>query len=409
MTMILLAAPILSVEASVKGSGEKLQIDISNGFLKNGYFSLPIDQSSEWLIFNIAYIAGYVDEKTNDFIGLAMRIQDSGDSYNTKMVNIPLDTKLVKINNIIVYSFQDQYHKEYIDVPFQLNGKEISVSFKFSGGRGTVDGVWDREAIAETTLKNGDVLLPIYRISTGSGKLEDVVQEDKKIVYNDKLFAYEAPADINKLAFKIFGQSTVADGHTYSDVIIPSKFKANSPSKPITSTPSLWAKDDIDHAEQVGLTTARVLSDYQKPITREEFCGLAVNLYEQLSGKTAEPVDQNPFKDTDNFAVLQAYKLGIVSGTGNGEFSPNKPLNREQMAKMFFSTLQLASPKIGNVSGELSFADKDKISIWAKQAVNYMYKEKIILGSNNQFNPQQEASREQAIVLIYRVFEKFKL
>lgn len=155
------------------------------------------------------------------------------------------------------------------------------------------------------------------------------------------------------------------------------------------------------------MTTERVLSDYQKTITREEFCELAVNLYEKLSGKTTEPVSPNPFKDTNNVAVLKAYKLGIVGGTGNGTFSPDKPLNREQMAKMFFSTLQLVYPNLGKDASEQNIADKDKISVWAKQAVNYMFKEKIIVGSNNQFNPQQEASREQAIVLVNRVFEKF--
>jgi hypothetical protein len=408
LTMVLVTAPILSVEASVNGSSRKLQIDLSNGITKNGYFTLPIDKSSDGLIFNLAYIAGYVDETSNDFIAYATRVLDSKEWYTKQSVNIPLNTKLVKINNIIVYSFRDQYHQEYISVPFQLNGREISVDFLFKGGRGTVEYVWDREALKETTLKDGDVLLPIYVRHTGSDKQEDVVQEDKKIVYNDKLFAMEVLADTSKLAFKIFGQSTEGDGHAYSDIIIPAKYSTNAATND-TSSPSTWAKPDIDKAKQVGLTTERVLKDYQKTITREEFCELAVNLYEKLSRKTAEPVSPNPFKDTDNIAVLKAYKLGIVSGTGNGEFSPDKPLNREQMAKMFFATLQLIYPNIGDAAEELSFEDKGKISIWAKQAVNYMYKEKIILGSNNQFNPQQEASREQALVLIYRVFEKFKL
>jgi len=253
MTMILISAPILGVEASVNGVSEKIQFDLSNGVIKNGYFSLPIDKSSEGLIFNLAYIAGYVDEKSNDFIAYSTRVLSIDDWDTKQMVNIPLTMKFVKINNHIVYSYRDQYNQEYMDVPFQLNGKEITVIFLFKGGRGTVAYVYDREG-NELTLKNGDILLPIYIRHTGKDTREDVVQEDKKITYNDKLFAYEAPADMKKVAFRIFGQSTQAEGHAYSDVVVPSNFVSTAPvvnnststAMNNQSSPSTWAKADID-------------------------------------------------------------------------------------------------------------------------------------------------------------------
>lgn len=395
MSVILIMLPLLSVEASVKGNSEKLQFDLSNGVVEDGYFRLPIDKSSDGLIFNLSYTAGYIDEESKDFIGIATCVLSSKEWRANQMVNVPLNTKIVKVNNVTMASFLDQYHQEYYDVPVQLNGKEITLVFQFNEGKGTIAHSIDREG-NEVTLKNGDVLFPIYtRYTTGISEV-DVVQEDKKIIYDDKLFAVIAPADFDTPAFRINGQSTHAGGHAKSNVIIPTN-----------SSPSEWAKAEVDKANKNGLTTERVLKDFQNTITREEFCELTILLYEKLSGKTAELVSPNPFKDTDNISVLKAYKLGIVNGTGNGQFSPDKPLNREQMAKMFYYTLQLARPDIAEAKEELSFTDKNTISQWAVQAVKFMYKEKIILGSNNKFSPQKAASREEAIALVNRVFEKF--
>jgi hypothetical protein len=404
MAIILVSAPILSVEASVKGNSDKLQIDLSNGVIKNGYFSLPIEESALEGMFNLAYYPGYMDETKNTFIALGVRVIDQGDWAVKKMVNVPLNTKLVTLNNVSVFTFRDQYDLNLYRIPVQLKGKEISIKVLFNGSLGKIVSITDVDGKA-FSVKDGDVLKPVYKHFTANNEIENIVLEGKEVIYNSKLLVSATPTLPDKFAFKIYAISTGTEGDCISDVV-NAKF-ITSTSTNITSSPSTWAKADIDKAKESGLTTERVLKDYQKSITREEFCELAVNLYEKLSGKTIEPVSPNPFKDTDNIAVLKAYKLGIASGTGNGEFSPNKALNREQMSKMFFSTLQLVYPSIGDSAEELSFTDKDKISIWAKQAVKYMFKEKIILGSNNLFNPQQEASREQAIALVYRVFEKF--
>lgn len=408
MSMVLLASSIISVEASVKGNSDKLEIDLSNGVIQNGYFSLPIEESTVGEMFRIAYYPGFIDEKSNKFIALGVRVIDHKDWVVKKIANIPLNTKLIKFNNEYVFSYRDEYDFNLYRIPVQINGKRITIEVLFDGVLGKFVNISDEKG-NEISIKNGDVMKLVYKNFTDNNEIEEIIFEDKQMVYDNSLRITQTIYNSDNYAFKIYTQSTGRDGHALSDTVIPAKFTTtnNDSTSNNVSSPSEWAKTDIDEAKASGLTTERVLKDYQKSITREEFCELTVNLYEKLSGKTAEPASPNPFKDTDNIAVLKAYKLGIANGTGNGEFSPEKPLNREQMAKMFFSTLQLVHPNIGDAAEELSFTDKDKISDWSKQAVKYMFKEKIILGSNNQFNPQQEASREQAIVLVYRVFEKF--
>ncbi len=64
-----------------------------------------------------------------------------------------------------------------------------------------------------------------------------------------------------------------------------------------------------------------------KPITREEFCELAVLLYEKVTETAAAPVSPNPFTDTTNSQILKAYALGITTGTSTTTFSPNTLIN----------------------------------------------------------------------------------
>lgn len=72
-----------------------------------------------------------------------------------------------------------------------------------------------------------------------------------------------------------------------------------------------------------------------------------------------------------------------------------------------------------SISGAPTFNDEKHISTWALEHVKYMSKNSIILGSNGNFMPKavtpaQEAegyaraTREQAIAMSVRSFEKFK-
>ncbi|MPN31108.1 hypothetical protein SDC9_178582 [bioreactor metagenome] len=156
-----------------------------------------------------------------------------------------------------------------------------------------------------------------------------------------------------------------------------------------------------------------------KPITREEFCELAVLLYEKVTGNSSEPVTPNPFTDTTNPQILKAFKLGITTGTSATTFSPNLLINREQCAALLFRTIKAMKPDADfSIAGVKDFPDQKNISSWAVDAAKYMFKVGIIAGDKNgNFMPKatttaQEASgygmatREQAIALSIRTYEK---
>ena len=100
-----------------------------------------------------------------------------------------------------------------------------------------------------------------------------------------------------------------------------------------------WAVSDYQQANEAGLVSYSVVSNNLRDnITREEFCELAVNLYEKLTGEDMIEPEVSPFSDTDSLAVSQAYCYGIVSGTGADTFTPDRLVTREEMAAMLVST-----------------------------------------------------------------------
>jgi cell wall-associated NlpC family hydrolase len=173
---------------------------------------------------------------------------------------------------------------------------------------------------------------------------------------------------------------------------------------------SHWAKKDILEAEELNLLTDKVQVNFQNKITREEFSELAVKLYESLSGKEAEAPTNHPFTDTRNEKIAAANKLGIVNGVGNNRFLPGGTATREEVAVMLYNTLRAAKPEYGfTCVNEHVFSDQNTISSWAEEAVEYLYGRGVIKGvGNNAFNPRAATSREEAIIMVKRIYEAFK-
>ena len=185
---------------------------------------------------------------------------------------------------------------------------------------------------------------------------------------------------------------------------------------------SPWAEPELKKAEEAGLIPGILTgADLTRPITREEFCELSVLLYEKTTGKNAHAVTSNPFTDTNNPQILKAYQLGITSGTSATTFSPKTLINREQCAAMLFRAIKAIAPAADySVAGIKDFPDQKDISSWATDATKYMSKMGIIAGdAQGNFMPKattsaQEATgygmatREQAIALTVRTYEKIK-
>lgn len=246
----------------------------------------------------------------------------------------------------------------------------------------------------------GSFTIALHPIDEGSLTAVDI----KSHLYSYKLRVYydyyEGWPDVMPIYSPASNVVTIGSGSFYSDA-------------------RTWAKPSLNQANDLGLIPAILNgTDMTKPITREEFCELAVLLYEKVTDTAAEPASLNPFTDTANRQILKAYALGITTGTSATTFSPKTLINREQCAAMLFRTIKRIAPDADySIQSLPDFPDQKDISTWAVEATKYMAKLGIIKGdTSGRFMPKATtttqiaagygmATREAAIVMSFRTYE----
>lgn len=221
---------------------------------------------------------------------------------------------------------------------------------------------------------------------------------DKTIKPNTKYF-YILYAYAGEIVSK---ESNIAEVTTPSEV-------APAPSIDFTGA-SIWALEELKKAVEYDLYTERIMKNYSQNITREEFCELMIKLYEKLKGTAAISVSQNPFRDTMNESILKAYAAGIVNGTSKDAFSPNNTITRQDICVMLYRAITSAVSNVdASISGVSAFADENMIGNWAVKEVKFAYKKNIMKGSDNKIMPKDNTNREQALLLVKRVYEAFAI
>ncbi|NCE65946.1 hypothetical protein D1159_15505 [Pseudoflavonifractor sp. 524-17] len=165
-------------------------------------------------------------------------------------------------------------------------------------------------------------------------------------------------------------------------------------------TPSDWAAESVSAAIAAGIVPEALQKKYASPITRAEFCALAVNFYETSAGKTI--TQTAAFQDTSDPAVQKMAGLGIVTGIGNGKFNPDGLLTREAAAVI----LVRLSAALGNPPAQAApnFTDNNSISGWAVEPVGQCQAAGIMGETGGgRFQPQGTYTREQSIVTLMRI------
>lgn len=102
---------------------------------------------------------------------------------------------------------------------------------------------------------------------------------------------------------------------------------------------------------------------------------------------------------------------GIASGTGNGGFTPEGQVTREQVVVMLHSFASKYTGQSVKASGDLSgYADHGLVSSWAVQAMSWAVEQGVISGSADGEQvllvPQGNASRAQVAAMLRSFSEK---
>lgn len=205
------------------------------------------------------------------------------------------------------------------------------------------------------------------------------------------------------------------DGNKIEDIYEITKSMKNN--RPTDLGCDSWAKNDILSAISNNIVPENLQSNYRAKITREEFCELAVKTYFYKKGggliwrgEYEAPI--SPFNDVDNVNVSRAYMLGIVSGTGNGNFSPNSFITRQEAAVMLCNLASVLDLDANIEESTERFVDESYFADWAKDSIYKICSIKCQSGTpimagtgNGKFSPWFNYQRQQAIVTMERLYE----
>lgn len=162
-----------------------------------------------------------------------------------------------------------------------------------------------------------------------------------------------------------------------------------------------WAEDNINRLVALGAISGYPDGTFRpdNKITRAEFATVLVKAL-KLSPQSGKVFNDTAGHWAGDF-IATAAANGIVNGYSDTQFGPDDNITREQMAVMIVKAAQLSV-----VSGGKNFADKDRISAWAKDAVATASENNIITGySDNTFRPGDSATRAEAVTVIVRLLK----
>lgn len=214
--------------------------------------------------------------------------------------------------------------------------------------------------------------------------------------------------------FEIGG--TAKDGKVTSEVDHFAKFAVFAVEKPVMEEPACvnvqltdiqghWAEKQIKEAIQQCLTNGYPDHTFHpdKTISRAEFTVMLARAL-QLEGNE-EPLaftDRNQIGEWAQPAISLAVKAGIINGYEDGSFRPDAQISRAEMAAMIIRALTVEVQS----NHSTSFADDADIPVWAKGYVAAAAQEGIIRGrEGNQFAPNEQATRAEAVVMLLRMLD----
>lgn len=167
------------------------------------------------------------------------------------------------------------------------------------------------------------------------------------------------------------------------------------------SIPTAWYHDGVHYCIETDLMigTAPTLWEPDIPLTRAMMAQVLYN----KSGRPAVSGD-GMFDDVDRgwywSAITWGCRNNVLYGYGDGNFGPQDPITREQLAALLWRYAGRPQTDV-----QSSFSDAAEASDYAKQALHWTSQHGIIAGyPDGTFRPRANATRAEAAQMIMRYF-----
>ena len=176
---------------------------------------------------------------------------------------------------------------------------------------------------------------------------------------------------------------------------------------------SVWAAPELSNLYELDLLPPMLWGNYRNNVTRAEFAGLLVNLYEAIKGTDIVYPDRTNFTDIEknvyNIEIRKAYELDLVDGVSGSRYNPEGRINRQEAAKMICAFIAITEnlPQPSGLAELPYYKDAGRIAGWAEPFVEFAYSNNIMQGSNGYFHPTDNLTREQILAMLYRTILQY--
>ena len=264
-----------------------------------------------------------------------------------------------------------------------------------------------------------------YEISTDIGD-NGAISVDRYATEGDEVTITVSPDEAYKLddlsvtahgkevALTAGGDGTYTFTMPSADVRITATFAEDpdwtEPEEPATDVsdifldvaPNAWYKDAVQYAYAGGLMTGVSATEFAPEATTTR--AMIVSMLARLEGvESAESAGFADVAANDWYAtaVNWAAASGITSGTGDGNFSPNTAITREQLAAILMNYAAYKGEDVSARADLTSYTDQP--STWAKETMQWAVAEGLISGvTADTLQPQGAATRAQVAAILQR-------
>ena len=265
----------------------------------------------------------------------------------------------------------------------------------------------------ELTTSVGDHgSLTVDRYATEGEKVTITVSPDEAYLLDDLVVT----AGGKEVALTAGGDGTYSFTMPSADVKISATFAEDpdwtEPEEPATDVsdifldiaPNAWYKDAVQYAYDSGLMTGVSANEFAPEATTTR--AMIVSMLARLEGvESAESAGFTDVAAGDWYAtaVNWAAASGITSGTGDGNFSPNTAITREQLAAILMNYAQYKGQDVSARATLDTYSDATAISSWANDVMSWAVAEGLLTGvTNDQLQPQGNATRAQVAAILQR-------
>ncbi len=227
------------------------------------------------------------------------------------------------------------------------------------------------------------------------------------VVYENGTLSH-VPTKIAEKDGKYYAIINSLTNSTYSIIWSPKSFK---------DVENHWAKETInDMGSRLiinGIDEENFAPD--KEISRGEFATIIVKGLGLMRTGTGREI-YDDVKKTDWYydAVYIANEYGLIKGTGNNRFEPNRKITREEAMTIMARAMALAKMNTQISEEEIEkqlegYKDSNKINEWAKKSVAISIKNGIIIGNGKNIRAEDIITRAEVMVIVRRMLQKSNL